>query len=585
MLHSMEHGPFYTSTMYVNEHLGLGIGRVSLRGAFDDTPPIWNETKDICLLFAGDDFPDHDSVQHLISRGHQWNQGASGYLVHLYEEKGLSCLASLNGRFCGILVDLREPAAFLFNDRYGLSKVYYHQNAEGCYFSSEAKSLLKILPELRCTDYRGLAETFSCGCVLQNRTLFPGISLLPPGSLWIFRPGKEVERDAYFVASPWENQESLSATDYYEKLKETWARLLPRYLRNPDRVAVSLTGGKDSQMIMAWAKAPPGSLPCYTFGGMYRDSRDVKLGRKIAVALRQPHQVIALDQAFLREFPALAEQTVYLSDGAMDVSGAAELYVNRIARQIAPIRLTGNYGQEILHRAVAFKPSRFHASLLSRDFATLVEGAAATYRQELAGNPLSFVAFKQVPWHHTSRLALELTQLELRSPYLDNDLVALSYREPKAGPIESSQIQLKLIADGNSALAEIGTDRALRARRTPLMMDIAHLWQEFTFKAEYAFDYGMPQWLAYLDNVGKILHLERLFLGRHKYYHFRIWYRDALSSYIKEILLDPLTLKRPHLNQRAVEKAVLDHSSGRSNYTSAIHRLLTAELFHRLFTD
>ena len=51
---------------------------------------------------------------------------------------------------------------------------------------------------------------------------------------------------------------------------------------------------------------------------------------------------------------------------------------------------------------------------------------------------------------------------------------------------------------------------------------------EFTFKAEYAYDYGMPQWVARIDHVLSPLHLERLFLGRHKYAHYRVWYRDVL---------------------------------------------------------
>src|SRR5206468_5989917 len=49
---------------------------------------------------------------------------------------------------------------------------------------------------------------------------------------------------------------------------------------------------------------------------------------------------------------------------------------------------------------------------------------------------------------------------------------------------------------------------------------------EFLRKAEYAYDYGMPQWMARIDHLLLPLRLERLFLGRHKFSHFRVWYRD-----------------------------------------------------------
>jgi len=54
------------------------------------------------------------------------------------------------------------------------------------------------------------------------------------------------------------------------------------------------------------------------------------------------------------------------------------------------------------------------------------------------------------------------------------------------------------------------------------------------FKAEYAYDYGMPQWMARIDHLFSWFHLERLFLRRHKFNHFRVWYRDSLSDYVRE---------------------------------------------------
>ncbi|MGC2398905.1 MAG: asparagine synthase-related protein, partial [Acidobacteriaceae bacterium] len=66
-----------------------------------------------------------------------------------------------------------------------------------------------------------------------------------------------------------------------------------------------------------------------------------------------------------------------------------------------------------------------------------------------------------------------------------------------------------------------------------------------------------------------------LFLGRHKYYHFRVWYRDALSKYVREMLLDERTLSRPYWDRRAVEAVVRGHLVEGKNYTSEIHTLLT----------
>jgi asparagine synthase (glutamine-hydrolysing) len=142
-----------------------------------------------------------------------------------------------------------------------------------------------------------------------------------------------------------------------------------------------------------------------------------------------------------------------------------------------------------------------------------------------------------------------------------------------------------LIADGHPALADIPTDRAIGGDRGRLTAGFARAVREFSRKAEYAYDYGMPQIGARIDHALGRLHLERLFLGRHKFCHFRVWYRDALREYVREILLDRRTLGRPYLEPRMVETIVGRHLAGLRNYTTEIHMLLTLELLHRRFVD
>jgi asparagine synthase (glutamine-hydrolysing) len=95
----------------------------------------------------------------------------------------------------------------------------------------------------------------------------------------------------------------------------------------------------------------------------------------------------------------------------------------------------------------------------------------------------------------------------------------------------------------------------------------------------------MPQWVAQVDHLFAPLHLERLWLGRHKVFHFRIWYRDQLANYVREMLLDPRSLARPYVNPTFVRHIVNAHLSGKRNYTIEIHRLLTLELLHRIFLE
>lgn len=576
----MLHEPSYVSGTYANEDVGLCVGWVSHGGSFSDCMPLWNERRDVCLIFSGEDFMSVEEIRRCGGRERDFGPGSARYLIALYEAMGLQFIEKLNGWFSGLLVDLRRKVAVLFNDRYGLGRLYYHQGPERLYFSSEAKSLLEVLPSLRRLDLRGVAETFACGSVLQNRTLFAGISLLPGGSRWSFASNGHVSKERYFSPEAWERQPTMGNVEFYDQLKQTFAGILPRYLGRTNSVAMSLTGGLDGRMIMAWANPSPGALPCYTFGGTYRACADVKIARRIAMLCGQSHRTITLGADFLTQFPSLAEKAVFVSDGAMDVTGAVELYANRAARQIAHVRLTGNYGSEIVRGNVAFRPGKVTEALLEPEFAQSVRAAGATYQAERDGHPLSFIAFKQVPWHHYSRLAVEQSQLTLRSPYLDNDLVALMYRAPSE-LLSSTETSLRLVHEGNPSLAKLPTDRGLVHGESLLIGRLRKLCAELAVKAEYAYDYGMPQWLAGLDHLLAPLHLERMFLGRHKFYHFRVWYRDQLSQYLKEILLDPRARHRGYLQGHVLERMVNAHTKGWQNWTPEIHRVLTLELLQR----
>ena len=305
---------------------------------------------------------------------------------------------------------------------------------------------------------------------------------------------------------------------------------------------------------MAWCDPTPGSLPCYTFGGMLRACQDVVLARRVAQASGQPFEVIPIGEEFLSQFSRHAERSVYLTDGCVGVRSASDLYANEIAAKIAPVRMTGNYGSEILRRLRAFKPGEPPSGILDEEFSSYVRTARDTFAEQQKGHALSFIAFKQTPWHHYGLLALEQTQLSIRSPFLDNRLVQTSFQAPGAGAVKTNLFEeedatecIRLIADGKRGLERIRTDRGVGGDSSGLSAALSRSWLEFSFKAEYAYDFsaGMKQWVAGIDHFLAPLRLERLFLGRHKFNHFRVWYRDKLSSYVRDMLLDSRSLFPP----------------------------------------
>ena len=116
----------------------------------------------------------------------------------------------LNGRFHGLLADRNAGNVDLFNDRYGLHRIYYHESKEAFYFAAEAKAILAVRPELRTADRQSLGEFVSCGCVRWRTAHSSKVSMyfrrLRPGSFGTdhcSRRGRTFSRRNGKIKRPW----------------------------------------------------------------------------------------------------------------------------------------------------------------------------------------------------------------------------------------------------------------------------------------------------------------------------------------------------------------------------------------------
>ena len=227
MVGAMRHEAFYETGTRIDESLGVYVGWTARKKSSPDGMPLRNEQGDVDLVFSGEEYPEPAVVGSLRERGHSLDAEGLSYLVHLYEEDQ-SFPRGLNGMFHGLAIDRTRGTATLFNDRFGMHRLYYHESEEGFYFAAEAKALLAVRGELRTADERGLGELVTLGCVLENRTIFKGVHVLPAASACVFRAGSLEKRGTYFEPREWEEQEALDQESYYRELRDVLSRNLPR---------------------------------------------------------------------------------------------------------------------------------------------------------------------------------------------------------------------------------------------------------------------------------------------------------------------------------------------------------------------
>jgi len=575
----MEYESFYDSGIYSVSEMGLYAGWVGREKSFAASQPFFNERKDIALLFSGECFVDPEMRIELRQKGHQFGQAVGSWLVHFYEEEGDRFFERLNGLFSGLLVDKQQSKAFLFNDRYGMERIYWHETEDALFFASEAKALLRVLPELREFDEEGVAQFLAFGCTLEPRTLFRGIHLLPGAALWSFENG-QCHKRKYFSPEMWESQPSLTDEAFQSRLQETFKRILPRYLESDSKIGISLTAGVDSRMIMA-CLSQTGERPiCYTFSGENRDTLDARLAARVAKACGLQHQILRLGPSFFSDFASHVDRTVYATDGALGSLGAHEIYLNNQARVLSPVRLTGVFGGEILRGVSMFKPLHFAQQLLNAELAETITSCTTQWSHD-GEHPVTFAAFREIPEKRFATPAASRSQTSFRTPYLDNEIVALAYQAPETVRT-SIDFPVSLVEANNPSLARIPSDMGAMGEPNRFAAAPRRIFSKVVCKVDYLRTEGLPHGLSRLDSLSTKLSSIFRIAGLHKYLSYRIWFQRELAAYVDRVLKDVQSHHCSFWDPPFLGHIASGHATGHKNYVREIDAILTLEAVERL---
>lgn len=576
MASAMHYEPAYVADIVSCPTLSACAGRVgwSYRHSTDHRGSVLPQS---ALLTAGEPVVSRDTAAAHEGDCRAVGVGA-GELARQIQRHGIEWLQHAEGAFAGFFMDQRRGKCLLFNDRYGVERLFVHTDNARVFFSSEAKAILAVAVSTSELDPTGLAEWLACGCTIGTRSLFRDVEVLAGGTAITFGTAGEVVRTRYFDRSALEQLPQLPATQFLEAFTEGLGAAVNAAIGRAPRAALSLTGGLDSRLVIACLDAAPRTVPCFTFGSMYRRTMDVSVARCVAAECEQPHQVLELDRRFLASVDEHLRDAVSASDGYLGLAGSAELYLNRLARQVAPARVTGNWGGELMRGVRAFKFRTPKGDFIHSSIRGLMGDVARTFAETDDWNPLSYTLFHQLPHQGFGRYAVERSQVQMRSPFLANNVVRALYQAPAT--TRSSIDVVSRVLMRRPALISIPTDTGRLGQSTLPVTLLRQAYRRTLVKAEYLTSHGAPDWMAALS--ARVPFIETAFLGRDKFQHFRVWMRNELAGWVRDVLIhDNQAALEPWFDMRIVSLMVENHVAGRANYTDEIDKLMTIAMLSK----
>jgi asparagine synthase (glutamine-hydrolysing) len=352
--------------------LALGMRRLSIIDLAGGQQPVWNETRDVSVVYNGELYNYRELRGRLTMLGHRFRtQSDTEVLVHAWEEWGEECLTELRGMFAFALLDLRgrfatAPLLFLARDPLGIKPLYYTQTAEGFAFASEVRALLAsgVVPKQISQD--ALTSYLLFGSASEPVSLVEGVFSVPPGHrMLLYVP----ERRRVPRARPWWDPETSPAARDQRKPREldSAAKKLRPLLEDAVRahliadvpVGLFLSGGLDSGALAALAARTQAGIRSFTLSFPGTSYDEAPLARQVAERCGTQHTNIPLDSAAM--LARIDEAVAALDQPTMD--GINTYFVSWAAREVGlKVALSGLGGDELFAGYASFA----HTALLKR---------------------------------------------------------------------------------------------------------------------------------------------------------------------------------------------------------------------------
>jgi asparagine synthase (glutamine-hydrolysing) len=587
--------------LHIDEHVALGVRRLSIIDLAGGHQPIANEDETVIVVFNGEIYNYRSLRDRLVRSGHALRTHSdTEVIVHLYEELGDDCVHELNGMFTFAVWDARRQRLLLARDRLGVKPLYYADGGGRLLFASEIKALLQHPSMAAGLDLDALATFLLLKYVPAPRTMFSGISALPPGHLLTCdRSGTRVR--AWWDVSFRSTRASLSEEEAADGLRARLREAVRSQLVSDVPFGAFLSGGIDSSLVVALMSEElqqPVRTFAVGFGPPDEELSELPYARLVAERYETEHSEVLMDA---QDLVATAEKVVWhLDQPIADPACAANYLVAELASRDVKMVLTGEGGDELFAGYARYAGERLAPLFRHLPGPARSVGVRLSRRSPGLSRPrIALYALCQPDERRRLATWFPLMRLDTRAALAAGDLVEAVGRaaperlfdDPLARTDAVHPISRMLYVDTKLWLPDdllargdkMSMATSLEAR-VPLL---DHRLVEFAatlppslkvkgFSRKYLLKKVAQEWLP--DEV--IRRPKKGFplpMGG--------WLRGGAREFCRDLLSPDVVRRRGLFSPAAIAQLLDEHESGAADHGPALWALLSVELWHRLFID
>ncbi len=326
---------------YVDDGISLGFRRLSIIDLDGGRQPIYNEDKNLVLLFNGEIYNYQELREELVNAGHKFYTNTdSETLVHGYEEWGTGLPKKLRGMYAFVIWNRKEKELFGCRDNFGIKPFYFAQMGDSFMFGSEIKSFLahpdfkKELNERQLENY--LSFQYSPG----EETFFKNVYKLTPAHYFIYKNG-EMKKVRYWL--PDFNAEEDKPLDYWtDTIEKAFDNSVEAHKIADVEVGSFLSSGVDSSYVACSANVDKTFTVGFDNGEKYNEISYAKELSEL-IPVKNISKVITPDD-FWGNFSKIQ---YHMDEPLADPSAVALYFVCNTAAKHLKVALSGEGADEL----------------------------------------------------------------------------------------------------------------------------------------------------------------------------------------------------------------------------------------------
>ncbi|MFZ3159631.1 MAG: N-acetylglutaminylglutamine amidotransferase [Rhodoferax sp.] len=446
--------------------------------------PMVDAALQLSLVFNGTLYNYRELRAELQAKGYRFfSDGDSEVILKSYHAWGEPCVTRFKGMFAFAIWDQRSRQLFLARDRFGIKPLYLTQTAQRLRFASTLPALLAGGGVDTTLDAVALHHHFTLHTVVPApRTVLKGVRKLPPASTQRFDPDGTVTGQVYWTLDATRPEIPLSEAQWLEATREQLTQSVKRRLLAADvPVGVLLSGGLDSSLLVGLLADQVPDLRTFSIGfedlGAGAEKADeFEFSDQIAAHFNTRHHKYSIaNSEVLARLPEAIEQMTepMVSHDVI----AFYLLAERVSKDVKVV-MSGQGADEVfggyfwypdMNAASGTPLARFSQHYFDRDHAEYQQMIAQAFQvgdvtSSLIANALNQPQadeFLDQVWRldATTLIVDDPVKrvdnmpmawgLEVRTPFLDHELVELAARMPPGLKLkDGGKFPLKAIARG-----------------------------------------------------------------------------------------------------------------------------------------